>query len=178
VEERELISKCLLNDRSAQKDLYNSYAPRIFALIKRYIQDTFVAEDILVESFFKIFSRLSQYRETGSFEGWMKRVAVNECLMYLRKNKAFHLTIESDNIVLPFEISVESDIDFEMLSQALDLLPVGYRTVFNLYVMDGFKHKEIAEKLGISVNTSKSQFKLAKERLEKIFKQKKISITG
>lgn len=178
MEERELISKCIQNDRSAQQDLYNSYAPRIFALIRRYIQDTFIAEDILVESFFKIFTRLSQYSEAGSFEGWMKRIAVNECLMYLRKNKVFHLTIESDNLVLPYEISVESEIDFEMLSQALDLLPVGYRTVFNLYVLDGYKHKEIAEKLGISVNTSKSQFKLAKERLEKIFKQKKISITG
>jgi len=178
VEERELISKCIQNDRLAQRDLYNRYAPRIFALIKRYIQDSFVAEDMLVESFFKIFTRLSQYKETGSFEGWMKKVAVNECLMYLRKNKVFHLTIESDNIVLPFEIGVESEIDFEMLSQALDLLPVGYRTVFNLYVLDGYKHKEIAEKLGISVNTSKSQFRLAKERLEKIFKQKNISITG
>ncbi len=178
MEERELISKCIQNDRLAQRDLYNRYSPVIFALIKRYIQDTFIAEDILVESFYKIFTRLNQYKETGSFEGWMKRVAINECLMYLRKNKSFHLTIESDNIVLPFEISVESKIDFEMLSKALDLLPVGYRTVFNLYVLDGFKHKEIAEQLGISINTSKSQFKLAKERLEKIFKQKKISITG
>ena len=80
--------------------------------------------------------------------------------------------------MLPFETSIEDELDFQILLEALDLLPVGYRTVFNMYVLEGFKHKDIAKELGISINTSKSQLRLAKERLRKIIKKKQISITG
>jgi RNA polymerase sigma-70 factor (ECF subfamily) len=178
VEEKLLIQACLKNDRKAQQLLYDTYAPVIYGLIRRYIRDEYTAEDILIESFVKIFGKLKQYQSKGSFEGWMKRIAVNESLMYLRKNNVFHLTIESDNIVLPFETSIEDELDFNILLEALDLLPVGYRTVFNMYVLEGFKHKDIAKELGISINTSKSQLRLAKERLRKIIKKKQISITG
>lgn len=178
MEDKLLIQRCLKNDRLAQQELYDRYAPVLYAVIRRYIRDEFTAEDILIESFVKIFSKLKQFQEKGSFEGWMKRIAVNESLMYLRKNNVFHLTIESDNIVLPYETRIEEDLDFEILLQTLDLLPVGYRTVFNLYVLEGYKHKEIAKELGISINTSKSQLRLAKERIRKIMKKKQISITG
>ena len=178
MEEKLLIQACLKNDRKAQQLLYDTYAPVIYALIRRYIRDEYTAEDILIESFVKIFGKLKQYQSKGSFEGWMKRIAVNESLMYLRKNNVFHLTIESDNIVLPFETRIEDELDFQLLLEALDLLPVGYRTVFNMYVLEGFKHKDIAKELGISINTSKSQLRLAKERLRKIIKKKQISITG
>jgi RNA polymerase sigma-70 factor (ECF subfamily) len=178
VEDKMLIQRCLKNDRRAQKELYDRYAPVLYAVIRRYIRDEFTAEDILIESFVKIFGRLRQFQEKGSFEGWMKRIAVNESLMYLRKNNVFHLTIESDNIVLPYEANIEENLDFEILLQALDLLPVGYRTVFNLYALEGYKHKDIAKELGISINTSKSQLRLARERLQKIMKKKQISITG
>ena len=176
--EKEIIQACIRNDRKAQQVLYEQYSPVLFGLIRRYISDEFVAEDLLVESFLKIFQHLKQFQGKGSFEGWMKRVAVNECLMYLRKRHVFHLTIESDNIVLPFHAQIEEKIDFDILLKGLDLLPTGYRTVFNLYVLEGMKHKDIARELKISVNTSKSQLRLAKERLRKIFQQNRISITG
>lgn len=178
VNEKEIIQACIKNDRLAQKSLYESYSPVLFAIIKRYIKDVHISEDILIDSFMKIFDHLKKFEGKGSFEGWMKRIAVNQCLMHLRKNNVFHLTIESDNIVLPFETQIEEDIDFKTLLKVLDLLPVGYRTVFNLYVVEGYKHKDIAEELGISINTSKSQLRLAKERLKKILKQQQISITG
>jgi RNA polymerase sigma-70 factor (ECF subfamily) len=178
VNEKELLHGCLKNDRKAQKKLYELYSPILFAIIRRYIRDDFASEDVLIESFIKIFGKLKQYKGKGSFEGWMKRIAMNESLMYLRKNNVFHLTIESDNIVLPFEANIEDQLDFEILLKALDLMPIGYRTVFNLYVIEGYKHKEIAKELGISINTSKSQLRLAKERIRKILKKQQISITG
>ena len=176
--EKEILQGCIRNERKAQKMLYERYSPIVYAVIRRYIADEFVAEDILIESFIKIYNHLKQYQAKGSFEGWMKRIAINEALMHLRKHHVFHLTIESDNIVLPYHALIEEKIDFEWLLKALDLLPVGYRTVFNLYVLEGYKHKEIAKELNISVNTSKSQLRLAKERLQKILKQNRISITG
>ena len=142
--EKEIIQACIKNDRLAQKSLYESYSPVLFAIIKRYIKDVHISEDILIDSFMKIFDHLKKFEGKGSFEGWMKRIAVNQCLMHLRKNNVFHLTIESDNIVLPFETQIEEDIDFKTLLKVLDLLPVGYRTVFNLYVVEGYKHKDIA----------------------------------
>lgn len=178
MEEKLLIQKCLKNDRVAQKELYDTFAPTLYAVIRRYIRDEFTAEDILIESFVKIYGKLRQFQGKGSLEGWMRRIAVNESLMFLRKNNVFHLTIESDNIVLPYETRIEDQIDFKLLMNTLDLLPVGYRTVFNMYVLEGYKHKDIAKELGISINTSKSQLRLAKERIRKILKKKQISITG
>jgi len=178
VNDKSMISACIKGDRKAQKKLYDHYAPLLFALIKRYVRDEFAAEDVLIDAFMKIYTNLKKFQFKGSFEGWIKRIAINESLMHLRKHNVFHLTIESDNIVLPFHTQIEESIDYKLLLKALDLLPLGYRTVFNLYVIEGYKHKEIAKELGISINTSKSQLRLAKGRMRKILKQRQISITG
>jgi RNA polymerase sigma factor (sigma-70 family) len=120
VEEKMIIQGCLKNDRKAQKMLYEQYAPVLYAVIRRYIRDEFTAEDILIESFVKIYSKIKQYQGKGSFEGWMKRIAINEALMHLRKNNVFHLTIESDNIVYLMKPRIEEKIDFKILLQTLE----------------------------------------------------------
>lgn len=138
----------------------------------RYLKHREDAEDVLVHSFFKIFSKVNKYSGLGSFEGWMKKLVVNECLMFLRKRSNFHMSIENAHFVAADEVTITDKLAYEELVACLDHLPPGYRTVFNLYVIEGYKHKEIAKKLGISINTSKSQLILAKKRMRSIVKKK------
>jgi len=138
----------------------------------RYLKSKEDAEDVLVHSFYKILSNLQKYSGNGSFEGWMKKLLVNECLMFLRKRHNFHMSIESAHFIAAEEVSITDKLQYEDLIACLDLLPPGYRTVFNLYVIEGYKHREIAEQLGISINTSKSQLILAKQRMKSIVKKK------
>ena len=119
---------------------------------------------------FKVFDKLHTYSGEGSFEGWIRRIVVNEALMYLRKKRL--LTVEVDQADwsvadIPPPLSIEHDLAVKDILGLLTRLPTGYRTIFNLYVIEGFKHIEIAEMLGISINTSKSQLILAKDRLRK-----------
>jgi len=166
MEEAILIQRCINQDHTAQEYLYKKYAPRLFALILRYIPTHADAEDILVASFYKIFFKMKTYKNEGSFEGWMKRLVVNDCLMFLRKNKMITLNIDALDKTLHTEpVVLERDVDAIRL--IINALPDGYRIIFNLYVVEGFKHKEIAELLGISVNTSKSQLIHAKRSIRK-----------
>lgn len=171
--EANLIKSCKRQDPAAQKVLYEKYSDLFFAICMRYLKNTMDAEDVLVESFYKIFSKISQFKEEGSFEGWMKRIVVNECLMKIRKTSNLNLHVEIDQAYnLGDEEKIVSDLNYKELLGLLDELPNGYRTVFNLYVIEGFKHREIAEILGISINTSKSQLILAKKKMREIFKKK------
>lgn len=168
MEESLLIQLCLKQDYSAQEFLYKKYAPRFLALILRYIPQRDDAEDVLVESIFKIFTKLDTFKKEGSFEGWMKRLVVNDCLMFLRKNKMITVGIDTLNEVktdVDDHFFMEKDLD--AIKLVIDSLPSGYKIIFNLYVVEGFKHKEIAQLLGISVNTSKSQLIHAKRSIRK-----------
>lgn len=136
------------------------------------------AEDILVQGFFKIFKKIDQYQNKGSFEGWMKKIMINESLMFLRQRKNFHLSLQQDEIDIPEQEEIQSNIQYDELLELLNQLPVGYRTVFNLNVIEGYKHREIAEKLGISINTSKSQLIQAKKKLQSIIKKKQSYKSG
>jgi len=173
-----LIKECKNGSRSAQRELYDTFSPMLYAVIKRYVKNDYDAEDILIDTFMKIYENLGKYKKKGSFEAWIRKIAVRESLMFLRRNKVFNLIISSDNIVIPERVCLDSEINYKDLLKALDLLPVGYRTVFNLYVIEGYKHKEIAESLGISINTSKSQLRLAKSRLRQIIKKRNLTNTG
>jgi RNA polymerase sigma factor (sigma-70 family) len=168
VTEKELIQACKKHDPKAQKQLYDRYAPLFFALCKRYVKTNEDAEDVLVEGFFKIMTRIDQYSGEGSFEGWMRRVMVNEALMFLRKAQTQPYTEEIVNIEQGDTSNVVDELAAADILKLLDKLPDGYRTVFNLYVLDGMKHREIAEFLGISINTSKSQLILAKKRMQEL----------
>jgi len=170
----QLLENCLQGDRKAQQTLYDRYSPVMLGLCRRYISQMQDAEDVMIEGFLKIFLNLTQYDHRGSFEGWMKRIMINEALMWLRKRKL--LQVELDEKIMPLDESheaghlvlAESDI-----LPLLDRLPEGYRTVFNLFVIEEYKHREIAELMGISINTSKSQLILAKKKLKHLLESKK-----
>lgn len=167
-----IITSCKSGDRKAQRELYDHYAPLFFSIALRYMKQYEEAEDVLVMAFYKIFDKIDSYQHQGSFEGWMKRIVVNEALMQLRKKNNLNLAVEISDIDIPEEANVIDELQYEELLNLLDELPTGYRTVFNLYVIEGYKHREIAEELGISINTSKSQLILAKKRLKAILKKK------
>jgi RNA polymerase sigma-70 factor (ECF subfamily) len=168
VTEEELIAGCRANDRRAQRAVYDRYAPLMGAVARRYCHRDADAEDVVVGAFYRVFSKIDSFRESGSFEGWIRRIVVNEALMLLRKKYALKRASELTD-VNPSHYAIPARAAERLAEQdilnLLDAMPVGYRTVFNLYVIEGYKHREIAELLGISINTSKSQLILAKKRL-------------
>ena len=169
----QIIERCKNNDRKAQQALYDKYAALFFGICLRYISDRAEAEDVLVESFYKIFSKVSQYKGEGSFEGWMRRVVVNESLMSIRKRKNLNLHVDIEKAyTIKSDATALTDIGYQEILDLIAELPTGYRTIFNLYVIEGYKHREIAEQLDISINTSKSQLILAKKRLRELYKKK------
>ncbi len=165
--EAELIEGCRHNERAAQKALYEQMAGKMFALCCRYVKDRLEAEDVLVTAFTKMFERIDQFKGEGSFEGWVRKIVVNEALSYLRKNKSMYLTTEIEAADRePDFNNMGNQLEAEDLLKLVAALPEGYRIVFNLYAIDGYTHKEIATQLGISENTSKSQLSRARGYLQ------------
>jgi len=168
VKEQELISDCKKGKAVAQKAVYDRYASMMLAVCVRYIKDRMEAEHVMVGGMVKVFSNIDQFQEQGSFEGWIRRIMVNESLMYLRKHKNMSITQDIDDMrEEPNYDSLGHALGAADLIGMIDELPVGYRTVFNLYAIEGYKHEEIAEMLGISTGTSKSQLNRARKQLQK-----------
>lgn len=168
VTEEELIQGCLNLDPNAQKQLYEKYSAKMFGVCLRYVKDYSEAEDVLVTAFMKVFDRLVQYKGQGSFEGWIRRVTINEALTFLRKNRNMYLEVEIEKVDKEPEFQkLENELEVEDLLNMVKRLPEGYRTVFNLYAIEGYTHREIAKKLEINVNTSKSQLSRARKLLQK-----------
>jgi len=164
----ELIDGCKKRDRHAQRFLYEHYSGRMLALCCRYVKDRMDAEDVMVVAFTKVFDRISQFKGEGSFEGWVRRIMVNESLTYLRKNKGMYLETDIEAAERePDYDRLDSELEAEDLRKLIADLPTGYRIVFNLYAIDGFSHQEIATQLGVSENTSKSQLSRARALLQK-----------
>ena len=164
----ELIEGCKRQDRQAQKRLYDQYASKFYVLCCRYRKNKMEAEDVLIAAFTKILNRIDQYTGEGNFEGWMRKVVVNDALSYLRKNKNMYL--ETDITAADYEPDyekLEDQLEAEDLLKMIDSLPTGYRIVFNLYSIEGYSHKEIGDQLGISESTSKSQLSRARVALQK-----------
>ncbi|MCG8311302.1 MAG: RNA polymerase sigma factor [Cytophagales bacterium] len=184
--ETDLIKACKKQNARAQRLLYEKYASSMLGLCRRYVRGDMEAEDVMIRGFMKVFSKIKLFEGKGSFEGWMKRIMVNEALGYLRKNKAMYLETDID--------VADKEPDFGMLDSVLEAkdllnmindLPSGYRTVFNLYAIEGYAHKEIGELLGINENTSKSQLSRARMHLqrklleaEQLLEKKKINQDG
>jgi RNA polymerase sigma factor (sigma-70 family) len=166
--ERDLIKGCIDGDRRLQKELYLQHSPKMYSVCLRYCNNTNDAQDVLQDGFVKVFKNLERFRGDGSFEGWMRRIFVNTAIEFFRKKTNMNLiseTVENtfeDNDWTAFDRLGEKDI----LAMVRDLSP-GYRTVFNMYVVEGFSHKEIAETLGINEGTSKSQLARARLILQK-----------
>lgn len=165
--EEGLIKGCLSGDRSAQRHLYDTYSGKFLTICMRYLKDREHAEDVMIESFMKIFDKLPQFQSKGSFEGWMKRIVVTQALMTLRSNR--HLMMEInlvDEAGLSHAQYELTHLEAAELMELVQNLPVGYRTVFNLYAIEGYSHQEIGELLGISEGTSKSQLNRARAALK------------
>lgn len=167
-----IADQCKKNNRAAQAALYNRLAPKLLGLCVRYLQDRSEAEDAMQDAFVKIFTSLSSYKGHGSFEGWAKRIAVNTALTALKKKKRMEF---DRNLQLVEEIEMHEDdsqpLSMEFILKCLHQLPVGYRTIINLYLVEEFSHAEIAEKLSISESTSRSQFARARQALMKLLKE-------
>lgn len=173
----QLIKKCKKNNAAAQAALYKQYATTLFSLCLKYCDSRANAEDTLQDAFLTIFDKIHQYKNKGSFEGWIKRITINTALQKYRKQKVFEITDESQ-IEAINEIEIEDEkLPLDFLLQLIQELPDRYRLAFNLYVLDEFSHKEIAAMLEISEGTSKSNLARARKILqEKITKQQQQSL--
>ena len=163
-----LASLCAKGDRSAQKRLYDKLAPKMFAVCLRYMGEREAAEDILQDGFVTLFSKIESYSGEGSFEGWARKIFVNTALMSLRKNDVLK---QSEDLEVAWgvsspEASAVQNVSYKELLGLIAKLPTGFRTVFNMYVIEGYSHKEIGEALGISENTSRSQLMRARTMLQ------------
>lgn len=186
---KKIIDKCKTNDRDAQKLIFETYASQVLAICVRYVKEVSIAEDIMQETFITVFLKISQFKGTGALGGWIKRIAVNTSLMHIREAKK---SISSNNLeyFLKEEENYEPEIIYDITNKkgiieqadfssqemmdAITLLPHGFRTVFNLYAIEGYKHKEIAKQLEISIGTSKSQLLRARKKLQQILYTKAI----
>ena len=164
----QLIESCKKGDRAAQKILYDRLAPRMFPVCIRYIGDRTAAEDTLQDGFVTLFTRLESYKGDGSFEGWARRIFVTTALMSLRKKDALKMSDELEAVrgMKADTASQMQNIGYKELMQLVMSLPPGFRTVFNMYAIEGYSHKEIAEMLGITETTSRTQFSRARAWLQ------------
>ncbi len=174
MEEQELILGCIAARPKAQKALFDLYAPKLYAVCLRYMKDQVRAQDTLQDALIKIFAKISNYKSEGSFEGWLKKITVNTCLDQLRKDKKLLTDLAIDDV--SHKLSTNSFSAEKLMADDLlnlvQALPDGYRTVFNLFAIEGYSHQEIAKQLGISESTSKTQYLRAraylKDRIENI----------
>lgn len=171
--DQDLIEGCKKGKHSAFEALYTKYAKRMMAIALRYANTTFEAEDIVQESFIKAFEKINSFESKGSFEGWLKRIVVNYAINNFHKtSKERHFENSAEiEIADEQEMPILTDLTTNDLMSSLQLLPLGYRTVFNLYVIEGFSHKEIAELCKINEGTSRSQLAKAKVLLKEILIQ-------
>ena len=172
---KELIHSCKRGDRIAQEQLYRDYAQILFGICLKYSRNKTEAEDNLHDSFMTIYDKIGQYKFKGSFEGWIKRITVNTVLQKYRKEE--YLKVVNDNIAEESESDSDYlDIELPTLLRYIQELPNKYRLTFNMYVLDGFTHKEISEQLGTSEGTSKSNLARARMILKDKIKKENINI--
>jgi RNA polymerase sigma factor (sigma-70 family) len=167
-----LIEGCLKDQRESQYQLYKQLSGKMFAVCMRYAHNREIAEDLLQEGFVKVFTNIDKFRGDGSFEGWVRRIMVNTAVENYRKNNKMYpiLNIEQTDLSINFE-APSTDLELEDLVNMIQQLSPGYRTVFNLYVVEGFSHREIADMMQISEGTSKSQLARARYLLMDMIEQ-------
>lgn len=174
--EEQMLAGCLQNDAASQDSLYSRFSPRMLGVCYRFAKNREDAEDMLQEGFIKVFSQIHQYRSEGALEGWIRRIMVHTCINALKKNKKFSDCVDiayAGNVGIREE-SIPSIMQAKEVVECIRTLPLGYRTVLNLYAIEGFSHKEIGNMLDIEESTSRSQYTRAKSMLEDILIKKKI----
>lgn len=163
---QQLINRALKKDRKAQKELYDKYSPQMLGLCAYYVKDRHNAEEVMLNGFFKAFTKLETFKREGSFEGWLKRIMIYESISFLRKKNELIFT---DNLIVyekQSENNIEQNIAVNELISLIDELPASCKVVFNLYIIEGYKHHEISDLLGISEGTSKAQLFRARKSLQ------------
>lgn len=167
MDELTLVNKCIEGDQLAQRKLFDRFAPKMMGVCLRYTKNSEQAEDVLQDGFVKVFTKLTYYKGNGSLEGWIRRIMVNTALDQIRKNSKFNVNVAVDDVHHKLDFNghiVESLMEQDLLNLIREM-PDGYRTVFNMFAIEGYSHKEIADQLNITENTSKSQYSRAKAYL-------------
>jgi RNA polymerase sigma-70 factor (ECF subfamily) len=174
--EEAILLGCLKNQAAAQRELYNRYSPKMLAVCYRFAHNREDAEDMLQEGFIKVFSQIHTFQNKGAFEGWIRRIIVHTCINNLKKNKRFNERVDilHASSLQVREESVPSIVQAKQIVDCIRILPIGYRTVLNLYAIEGYSHKEIGSMLDIEESTSRSQYTRAKQMLEEILVKKNI----
>ena len=171
-----IIAGCVRKDRKSQQKLYELYYGKMMGVCLRYVGNQEEAKDLLHDGFLKVFDNIRKFNHTGSFEGWIRRIMINTAIDHFRKNKHVHLKGEENFKNITYEepnLDVLSQLRLEDILKVVQKLSPAYKTVFNLYVIEGYSHKEVAEELSISIGTSKSNLAKAKNNLRKIFSKLK-----
>ncbi|MBU2929199.1 RNA polymerase sigma factor [Winogradskyella psychrotolerans] len=169
--ETKLIERAVNKNREAQHIMYELHAPKMLSVCRYYIKDVHQAEEVMLNGFFKVFKYLKTYKHEGSFEGWIRRIMVRESISYLRQKKKIEFAVEDDYLDEGSSNNINTNIEVEEIQQLIDSLPEGYRMIFVMYAIEGYKHNEIAELLKISEGTSKSQLFKARQMLQKKLKE-------
>ncbi len=171
-----LISGCLHNEPASQRELYNRFSPKMLSVCYRFAQSREDAEDMLQEGFIKIFTQIHTFENKGTFEGWVRRIIVHTCINFLKKYKKFNenLDIAYASTIHAKEETLPSLMQAKQVIECIRLLPIGYRTVLNLYAIEGYSHREIATMLDIEESTSRSQYTRSRNMLEAILIKKRI----
>ena len=169
--EEKLIQKAIKNNRKAQNVLYELHAPKMLSVCRYYIRDVQFAEEVMLNGFLKVFSNLKKFKKEGSFEGWIRKIMVRESISFLRQQKNIEFAVELVDVKNDYSISSNTNFEPEEIQQLIDALPEGYRIVFNMSVIEGYKHHEIANILNISEGTSKSQLFKARKMLQQKIKE-------
>jgi RNA polymerase sigma factor (sigma-70 family) len=174
--EEAILQGCLKNQPASQQELYSRYSPKMLTVCYRFARNREDAEDMLQEGFIRVFTQIKQFQSKGSFEGWIRRIIVHTCINHLKKHKKFNdsVDISQAQFVQVREDSIPSIIQAKQVTECIRALPVGYRTVLNLFAIEGYSHREIANMLDIEESTSRSQYTRAKAMLEQVLVQKNI----
>ncbi|WP_400074751.1 RNA polymerase sigma factor [Winogradskyella sp. R77965] len=169
--ESKLIQRAAKHNREAQHVLYELHAPKMLSVCRYYIKDVHQAEEVMLNGFFKVFKYLKTFKNEGSFEGWIRRIMVREAISYLRQKKNIEFAAEDEYLEHDYSNNIKTNIEVAEIQQLIDSLPEGYRMVFVMYAIEGYKHNEIAKLLSISEGTSKSQLFKARQMLQKKIKE-------
>jgi len=174
--EQAILQGCLQKDPLSQRELYNQFSPKMLGVCHRFSSSKEDAEDMLQEGFIKVFTQLHTFVGKGAFEGWVRRIIVHTCINFLKKHKKFNESIDLEYAeeLGSKEESMASRMQGRQVMDCIRSLPVGYRTVLNLYAIEGYSHKEIGEILEIGESTSRSQYTRAKTMLEKMLIKREI----
>ncbi len=178
-EEKQLIAQAVKNNRQAQQQIYAKFSPKMLSVCRQYIKDIHHAEDVMITAFMKVFTNLKKFEHKGSFEGWIRKTMVNECIDFLRvkKNSFKHDSLDDINVSSGDDFEI-SEFTTDTIQLLIDNLPDGYKLVFNLYAIEGYKHHEIATLLNINEGTSKSQLSQARKQLQTQINELKLKEYG